>query len=775
MKPYFFYLVIGLTLFFSGCGGLVPKAEHMRVKAQYGEMERYLEAKEPRLENHSGADLKLLCTAYAKVKRYDKLFVCLQELKTRIDREESQVIFLGFTIYDFRIDHPTMLAQAYLELGNYTKAIEYADKALEAVNKYGSGMQPVDERKLRIDALTVLGLAHALSGDKQTAAAYAHDMEMLRTSFPYGLIAYEQYTDIAKINMAIGNYDKALQALKWDESAFTKSLANATTAIIVQEKNIWIHSELPRAYMLCKVMLETGDIAGARTGLDELLKIPQIDQNGEIFWMILFDRGRIAELDNDLDLAGRLYHQAIEAIEIQRSTIHTEVSKIGFVGEKLDVYRKMVALQFRQRHYAGAFEYVEKAKSRALVDLLASRDRLLALPAASRQTGDLLARLENAESAIRVKDETVSSEEISRQRGVAVKIKQELRRVDPELASLVSVSALETGAVRQLLAPDETLIEYFDTGTDLYAFVVTRAGITGRRLQKNDLHATIADFRQQIADPRSGRFKAAGKLLYDILVRPLVPDIGTNKVTIVPHGTLHYLPFNALIADNRFLIERYHIRVLPSASVMQFLAYQRQGRTGELIAFGNPDRGDPKYDLPFAQYEAVAIAKGKSDSRVLLRDQASETAVKEYSGQFRMVHLACHGTFNPEKPLDSGLLLAGDNSNDGMLTVGELYDLQLNADLVTLSACETALGKIANGDDVVGFTRGFLYAGTNSIVSSLWQVDDRATSILMQAFYRLLGTQDKRSALREAQLKVKETYNTHPYYWAAFQLTGSGR
>jgi tetratricopeptide (TPR) repeat protein len=487
MKACFFHLIIGLTLFFSGCGGLVPKAEHMRVKAQYGEMERYLEAKEPRLENHSGADIKLLCTAYAKVKRYDKLFACLEELKARIDREESQVIFLGFTIYDFRIDHPSMLAQTYLELGNYAKAIEYADKALEAVNKYGSSMQRVDERKLRIDALTVSGLAHALSGDKQTAAAYAHDMEMLRTSSPYDLIAYEQYTDIAKINMAIGNYEKALQALKWDESSLTKSLVNATTAIIVQEKNIWIHSELPRAYMLYKVMLETGDIAGARTGLDELLKIPQIDQNGEIFWMILFDRGRIAEMDNDLDLAGRLYHQAIEAIEIQRSTIHTEVSKIGFVGDKLDVYRKMVALQFRQGHYAGAFEYVEKAKSRALVDLLASRDRP-ARPAGSRQTGDLLARLENAESAIRVKDETVSSEEISRQRGVAVKIKQELRRVDPELASLVSVSALETGAVRQLLAPDETLIEYFDTGADLYAFVVTRAGITGRRLQKNDLH-----------------------------------------------------------------------------------------------------------------------------------------------------------------------------------------------------------------------------------------------------------------------------------------------
>ncbi|MBW1754373.1 MAG: CHAT domain-containing protein [Deltaproteobacteria bacterium] len=97
----------------------------------------------------------------------------------------------------------------------------------------------------------------------------------------------------------------------------------------------------------------------------------------------------------------------------------------------------------------------------------------------------------------------------------------------------------------------------------------------------------------------------------------------------------------------------------------------------------------------------------------------------------------------------------------------------VHADLVTLSACETALGKVANGDDVVGFTRGFLYAGTSSIVSSLWKVDDQATSILMQQFYKSLKENDKRSALRTAQLKVKDTYNSHPYFWAAFQITGS--
>ena len=105
--------------------------------------------------------------------------------------------------------------------------------------------------------------------------------------------------------------------------------------------------------------------------------------------------------------------------------------------------------------------------------------------------------------------------------------------------------------------------------------------------------------------------------------------------------------------------------------------------------------------------------------------------------------------------------------------MSELYDPRLNADLVTLSACETAVGKVANGDDVVGFTRGFLYAGARSIVSSLWKVDDQATSILMQEFYRQLRKKDKREALRTAQLKVKNSYNAHPYYWAAFQITGA--
>ena len=116
-------------------------------------------------------------------------------------------------------------------------------------------------------------------------------------------------------------------------------------------------------------------------------------------------------------------------------------------------------------------------------------------------------------------------------------------------------------------------------------------------------------------------------------------------------------------------------------------------------------------------------------------------------------------------------MLAGDDINDGHLTESEIYDLGLNADLVTLSACETGLGKINNGDDVIGLNRGFLYAGANTIISSLWQVSDEATADLMQLFYQDNG-KDKREALHSAQLTVKAKY-PHPYYWAAFQITGA--
>jgi CHAT domain-containing protein len=191
----------------------------------------------------------------------------------------------------------------------------------------------------------------------------------------------------------------------------------------------------------------------------------------------------------------------------------------------------------------------------------------------------------------------------------------------------------------------------------------------------------------------------------------------------------------------------------------------------QLLALGNPDLGDSKLDLQFAEGEARTVASLFPDSRLLVRKDASETNFRKAGSAFRRIHFATHGMFRADAPLSSGLFLAKDTDNDGVLTVGELYSTHLNADLVTLSACETGLGKIANGDDIVGLTRGFLYAGARSIVASLWSVDDRATAQLMESFYRNLAHMSKLEALRQAQINTRRAF-PHPFFWAAFQLTG---
>jgi CHAT domain-containing protein len=179
-------------------------------------------------------------------------------------------------------------------------------------------------------------------------------------------------------------------------------------------------------------------------------------------------------------------------------------------------------------------------------------------------------------------------------------------------------------------------------------------------------------------------------------------------------------------------------------------------------------------DLKYAQTEAQAIAALLPNATLLLRDEAKATFIRKNAGQFATIHFAVHGIFDPEDPLSSALLLAKDKESNGWLKASDLYDLSLRADLVTLSACETALGKITRGDDVVGFTRGLLYAGAGTIISTLWKVDDRATGDLMVDFYAKLSTMETGEALRQAQLNAKKKY-PHPFYWASFQLTGNQR
>jgi CHAT domain-containing protein len=226
-------------------------------------------------------------------------------------------------------------------------------------------------------------------------------------------------------------------------------------------------------------------------------------------------------------------------------------------------------------------------------------------------------------------------------------------------------------------------------------------------------------------------------------------------IYFVPYGLLHYIPIHALELNGDPLIKNHAVAYSPSASLMQFYKNKGSGFLKTCASFG----------IVFKE-EAEEVAK-LFDTRAYFN--ATKNNVFENIGN-DVLHFSCHGYFNNADPLSSGIELEG-----GILTAREIFDLRLNSELVTLSACQTGLNESKPGDELIGLTRSLIYAGAASIIVSLWSVDAVSTQKLMLEFYKLLKDgKDKATALQQSQIKImaKEEYS-HPYYWAPFILVGN--
>lgn len=524
--------------------------------------------------------------------------------------------------------------------------------------------------------------------------------------------------------------------------------------------------DVSNALIYAQSLARTGKTDDARAMLDTLLALPEIRAMGNLYWVALYERGLIDLNGGKRDDAIRLLELSVGAIETSRSTISFEAAKIGFAGDKQVVYGALVGALAGSGSWNEAFIVAERAKARALVDLLAQRRDLAPPPVVDDSVRELFTRALTVESDVGLP----GSETAVRGIAVVAAARTELAAMAPESASLVSVQPVSIAEIAARVAADETLIDYYRVDDDLYALVLNGTTVTGFKLSAKGLDEEVHAFRDAI-ERRDAHAAEGGRPLFDRLIRPLAGDIRGSKLTISPHGVLHYLPFVALSDGDGYLLDQYSIRSIPSAGTLAFIKTDRPNKTGKLLALGNPDLGDARFDLPNAQIEAVNVAALFPESRALVRADASKTAIKALGNGFSILHFATHGKFNADDPLRSGLYLATGNEPDGVLTVSDLYTLRWDVDLVALSACETGLGKVASGDDVIGLTRGFLYAGARSIVASLWEVDDAATEQLMVGFYRNLATHDKREALRLAQIETRATH-PHPMYWAAFQIVG---
>ncbi|MEM9245195.1 MAG: CHAT domain-containing protein, partial [Cyanobacteria bacterium P01_F01_bin.153] len=271
------------------------------------------------------------------------------------------------------------------------------------------------------------------------------------------------------------------------------------------------------------------------------------------------------------------------------------------------------------------------------------------------------------------------------------------------------------------------------------------------------------------------------KRAYALLIEPiedLLPTGQGDRLIIVPFRELGTVPFVALIDnDDRFLIDRYAVTIAPSLRTLSTIQQKQTTPKGQPLIVGNPSpMPDQLSALPGSEEEAQAIAQALNTAPLIGGD-ANETAIKQQLETANILHFATHGVVaDSDRDIEGNwLALAGDSndSEDGKLTLTEIFNSKLNAQLAVLSACNTVSGEVT-GEGVLGLARAFLKAGVPTVVASLWQVPDKQTQLLMEAFYReLLAGETYADALRIAQLEVRSQF-TNPRNWAAFMVIGDG-
>lgn len=490
-----------------------------------------------------------------------------------------------------------------------------------------------------------------------------------------------------------------------------------------------------------------------------------------------------------------------EADKISLGSIANEVYADGV---RIATHMSEVAFKNRSYYREQAFYFAEKSKSAVLLEAISdvNAKSFAGIPE------EVLDQEQNLKASIALcaqklsqkpaaEEETYLREALFSLNRQYQTFTEELEKKYPEYFNLkFNTSSPTISALQKSIDSKTSLISYFiddsklADNTRLYIFLIDKKKltITSHSLPKT-FDRYLTGFRNSIFYNDQKTLNTVGHTLYKLLI-PKISSTTTN-IVIFPTGRLGVIPFEALLTkrvkdgtrDKSYLLHKYALRYEFSAS----LALQKT--TGEktsqasilLCAPVTFSEKDNLVDLPGTEEEVNSIAalfqQSSTPQTILTHGAASEATIKsDKLKDYTLIHFATHGTVDESNPELSRIFLKSTNdAEDGYLYSGEIYNLQLNADLVTLSACQTGLGKISKGEGVIGLSRALVYAGAKNIIVSYWSVADQSTAELMTNFYRDVLT--NRSTLAESLQKVKvdmlnsSSYSA-PYYWAPFVLIG---
>lgn len=579
--------------------------------------------------------------------------------------------------------------------------------------------------------------------------------------------------------------------------------------------------------------VKSSDVTNRAVELATQLRLPLMT------YLALTLKGKAYQAQKEPGLATEAFIRAIEAVEQMRAQVAGgENEQQIFFEDKLSPYHEMVSLLTRQNSIEKALEYAERAKGRVLLDVLRNGRTDISKTLSQTEHSEerrIYGEMVTVNTRIRAErmrqqpdDARIEKlEDHLRQTRIAYETFQtSLYAAHPELKAKRGLFPVFDITKAATFIPDfrTAVLEYIVTEDQTFLFVLTRSSAGEGKLEikvypikikKSELSTVVEDFRKLLSVNHPG-FRQPGQRLYDLLVKPAEQQLqGKATVCVVPDGLLWDLPFQALQNNtDKYLLELYAIYYAPSLQVLNemrkkgadlhsSLVSKRSGNgnssmTGreirpQLYAIGNPAingavlgraqpvRNTPFVSLPETEKEVEAIGRevyGPKVSSIHIGTAAREDTIKAEMRQYRVIHFATHAVLDDRNPLYSYLLLApGNNSNeDGLLEAWELMGMDLKAEMVVLSACDTARGYASGGEGMIGMTWALFVAGVPTTVASQWKVPSETTTALMVAFHKNARRMSKAEAWRQATLEMMKDprYRMKPFYWASFVVVGDG-
>ena len=664
------------------------------------------------------------------------------------------------------IRYASMYGAGMVEMHKYKQALGPLNEAIRVATKTPGAAYPTIAITAKIEALSGLG-------ENKAALALAAD-EMRRAS-AYHLAGhlYEIYQTRAGVYERMGQWDQAVADL-------------VQSAHYATELSYWrgltqVDGLLAQAY------LHQGALHPALAAIDEAIeankKIPD-----ELYFVPknLGIKAEIMAQLGDTKASNALYEKSADLLDALLSKVPTPLVESQLLTDLSSIYSGYFVSLSNQGRLPDAFRVIERARGRVEAQALAHHE---VIP--PHQPSPVEERLTELNLELLNTDNLTARGHILS----AIFSTEQQLSTDSEVDD-APLTPVALGGLQHDLRTSELLLEYVLADPHSYVLAVTRNSVRRYTLpSKSVLEQEAKQYRSELMHDKTDL--ALAQRLFAALLGRIHEFKEKQAMIVIPDGKLDLLPFSALVKDGQYILSSHLVTVVPSGTVLDMLrhraaqgirddrsylgvaAWTLTGTPTSLLAvihsaISGPERRE-LVALPESRYEVQTIgADLPKPSTILLGSRATETNFKRLPlNQYNVIHLALHGYADPEFPDRSALVFAPEQPpiNDGLLQVREIRRLRLNANLVTLSACDTGVGPVGE-EGVADIVNAFIQAGAQSVVSTLWELDDHATAHLMTVFYAHLGRhEEKAEALRQAQLEMLHS-GAPPFDWAGFEFDG---